>query len=665
MKTAGALAIALLIAGPDAAADAVVRPFGSWESPISARDLMISAPRFGEMQADGDVLYWVEFVAAEGRSVVMRRAADGSVETLTPAGFNVRTRVHEYGGGAMTVMAGVVYFTNFADQQVYRQAGTAPPEKVTDVTGARFANCAADPGRSRLICVSEDHRGAGEPRNTLVAIRPGSGGAATELEVLFDRSDFVAEPALSADGRRLAFLTWAHPSMPWDQVQLRVVDLDAAGCPTDERVVNDGRDEAALNPQWGPDGALYFVGDRDDWWNLYRWTPRGTTQITRERLELGAPSWNLGARHFAFLPDGRIVSYFNDRGTEGLALVDPRRRTFRRLDLGIVAARDVAAGPGGLIFAAGFPDRPAALARLDAKTLALTEIRGLPRPYSAGLVARARAVEYGTGGGARAHAFYYPPANDAFRGPDGERPPLIVIAHGGPTLHTTPAYSVSVQYWTSRGFAVLDLNYRGSSGFGRSYRRSLYGQGSVADVEDAVNGAGYAAAEGLADPGRLVIRGGSAGGLIVLGSLAFHDTFKAGANYFGVSDLEALRRDTHKFESRYVDTLVGGTYPANADLYRDRSPINHLDGFRTPLITLQGLDDKVVPPSQSERIVKALRGRGVPVAYLAFAGEGHGFRSADVNVRAREAELYFYGRVLGFEPAGALPPIPIDNMPAP
>lgn len=373
------------------------------------------------------------------------------------------------------------------------------------------------------------------------------------------------------------------------------------------------------------------------------------------------PPWYIGRRTFALAGDGRILSVCNDRGTEGVGIVDSESGRFERLPLPIVSAQSPALAGGRAYLEVGFRDRPHALVELNLRTRQLTTIRAPADPgISADFISRARPIEFATGSQERAHAFYYSPANPGMRGPPGARPPLIVVAHGGPTYHSTPALNLSLQYWTSRGIAALDVNYRGSTGFGRAYRRSLYGRWGEADVEDVVNGARRLAAEGLVDPDRLVIRGASAGGLTTLAALAFHEVFRAGAVYFGVSDLEALRRDTHKFESRYFDSLIG-PYPQQLDRYRARSPINHLDALAQPLLLIQGAEDRVVVPSQSRRIVAALSKTGMPVAYLEFAGEGHGFVHADAIVRARQAELYFYGRVLGFEPAESLPAIEIVN----
>lgn len=653
---------ALCVAGVCTAAQpaAEVRPFGAWPSPISAQHLLVTASRYSDIQVDGAMPYWVETRPREGRSVAMRRLLDGRIETLTPSGFDVRTRVHEYGGKALLAAGGVIYFTNHEDQQLYRQRPAEAPRALTRVRGTRYADCAADSRRTRLICIREDHRAPGGPRNELVAVALGAPGDA-EVQVLFAGSDFVSDPAISEDGTRIAFLTWNYPDMPWDHATLWVARLGSQGELSGATAINAGIDEAPLGPEWGPDGALYFVSDRDEWWNLYRWSGTAAHRVSRARMDLGMPPWYIGRQTYALAGDGRILSVCNDRGTEGVGIVDPESGRFERLPLSIVSAQSPALAGERAYLEVGFRDRPHALVELNLRTRQLTTVRApADRGVGAEFVSRARPIEFATGSHERAHAFYYSPANPGMRGPPGLRPPLIVVAHGGPTFHSTPALNLSLQYWTSRGFAVLDVNYRGSTGFGRAYRRSLYGRWGEADVEDVVNGARRLAAEGLVDPDRLVIRGASAGGLTTLAALAFHEVFRAGTVYFGVSDLEALRRDTHKFESRYFDSLVG-PYPQQLDRYRARSPINHLGALAQPLLLIQGAEDRVVVPSQSQRIVVALSSRGTPVAYLEFAGEGHGLVNADAIVRARQAELYFYGRVLGFEPAEPLPAIEIVN----
>lgn len=638
------------------------RAFGEWPSPISAEQLAAATSRYSDVQLDDSMLYWVETRPNEGRSVAMRRTRDGRLEAVTPHGFNVRTRVHEYGGSALLVVDGVLYFTNFDDQQLYRQRPGEAPRALTRERGTRYANCAADLVRKRLVCVREDHRAAGEPRNALVAVSLGAKDdeAGVRVQVLFGAADFVSNPAISADGARIAFIAWDHPNMPWDRAVLWVARFGPKGELLQPTAVNQGSEEAPLSPLWSRHGSLYYVSDRNNWWNFHEWRDTRVREVSHAQADLGMPAWGVGQRTNALLADGRMFTVLNDHGVEGLGLVDPVTGRLERLSTPVVAAQSPAVAGERAYFEAGFADRPHALVQLNLNTLELSVLRAPEAIVSADYVSHAQPIEFATGSGERSYGFFYPPFNAHARGPSADRPPLIVTAHGGPTLHTTPALSVSVQFWTSRGFAVLDVNYRGSTGFGRAYRHRLYGHWGEVDVEDVVNGARRLVADGLVDPDRLIIRGGSAGGFTAMAAMAFHDVFKSGAVYAGVSDLATLRSDTHKFESRYLDSLIG-QYPLHAHRYRSLSPINHLDRLSRPMIILQGSEDEVVPPSQSRRIFSALRARGTPAAYLEFEGEGHGFVSRSAIARARQAELYFYGRVFGFEPADPLPVIEIEN----
>ena len=652
----------LIMSSPTHAADATIhtRPFGAWSSPLAARDLVAGSRDFSELGVDAGTLYFIESRPEErGRQALMRYLPGHGFEEVAPASFNVRSRIHEYGGGALSVGRNAVYFTHFDDQSLLRLAPGGAPEVLIPAGKRRFANCIEDSQRSRLICVLEDHSHAGEARNSLVSL---SASSPSEPRVLFAGSDFVSAPSLDADGKRVAFLSWKHPNMPWDDVQLLVAELQDDGSVAGIATLNEGRHEAVLEPRWGPDGKLYFLSDRDNWWNLYRVENGAVRQLTHAKFELGRPAWRLNQRLYDFLPDGRIAALCNDSGTEGLVLIAPETGRIERVAPDLVGTGSLAVMGTSIFLVAGYADRPGGLFAFDANSGSLTLLResrasALPPEY----VSIGTALSFPTGDGETAHGFYYPPRNPNFRGPAGAAPPLIMTVHGGPTAHATAALNLAIQFWTTRGFAVFDLNYRGSTGFGRAYRHSLYPHWGSKDVEDAVSAARFLADSGRADRDKLLIRGGSAGGFTVLAAHAFHAVFAAGANHFGVSDMEALATDTHKFESRYLDQLVG-PYPAMKEKYRALSPIHRPEGFKRPLIVFQGLDDKIVPPSQSEAIVQALKERGVPVAYLAFAGEQHGFRDARNIVRVLEAELYFYGKVLGFTPADAIEPVEIANL---
>jgi dipeptidyl aminopeptidase/acylaminoacyl peptidase len=634
-------------------------PYGSWTSPITA-DLIVSASvGIAAPTVDGDVLYWEEARPTEGgRHVIVRREADGSVRDLNPAPFNARTRVHEYGGGDYAVHGQDVYFSNFADQKLYCASPGSEPVALTKVDGHRYADAVVDEPRNRLICVREDHTGDGEAVNTIVAVDLATG----DETVLAEGHDFYAYPRLSPDGTQLAYTCWDHPNMPWDGCELRVARLGDSGRPSGERRVAGGTTESVFQPAWSPDGTLYFVSDRSGWWNLYRLNDDAVEAVAPMQAEFGQPLWQFGMVTYAFDGPGRIVCTYNVQGVWRLATIDVASGTLKDVDTPYTGFRDLRVEDGKAVCIASAPDRPSALVRIDLdsggmETLKLTSTLEIGEGY----ISVPETVEFPTEGGLTAFGFYYPPQNQDFEASAGEKPPLLVMSHGGPTAATGAALSARVQYWTSRGIAVLDVNYGGSTGYGRAYRERLNGRWGIVDVDDCVNGARFLVQRGSVDGNRLAITGGSAGGYTTLCALTFHDVFGAGASHYGVSDLEALARDTHKFESRYLDGMVG-PYPERRDLYVERSPIAHVDQLNTPVVFFQGLEDQIVPPNQAETMVEALRAKGVPVAYLPFEGEQHGFRRSENIKRSLEGELYFYGRVFGFEPAGGIPAIEIENL---
>jgi dipeptidyl aminopeptidase/acylaminoacyl peptidase len=634
------------------------RPYGSWRSPVTAELIVSSTIGLGSPIPDGDDVYWLEGRPMEGgRQVLVRRRPDGSTADITPAPYNVRTRVHEYGGGSFAVRDGHAYFVNFADQHLYHVAPGGSPEALVGTGGLRFADFAIDKRRRLLFAVREDHTGGGEAVNTVISISLDSG----ELSLVAQGHDFFSTPRLSPDGRKLCWLSWDHPNMPWDGTHLWLADLDESGAPRDARRVAGGDQESIFQPEWSPDGRLYFVSDGSGWWNLYRLSSWGVEPILEMAAEFGAPQWAFDTRTYGFLDDGRIFASYVEGGRPKTGIIDPDRHALTPLSLQ-VATGGIRTSGRTAYFGGSSPALPGALYRFDAESGALealrwtTELR-LDERY----ISVAEPIEFPTEGGKTAYAYYYPPVNPDFAAPPGEKPPLIVMSHGGPTAATGSSLSLQKQFWTSRGFAVLDVNYGGSTGYGREYRRRLDDWWGVVDVDDCVNGATYLAQRGLVDAERMAITGGSAGGYTTLCALTFRDVFRAGASYYGVGDLEALARDTHKFESRYLDRLVG-PYPGRRDLYIERSPIHHVDKLSCPVIFFQGLEDRIVPPNQTDEMVAALRSKGVPVAYLAFEGEQHGFRKAENIKRSLEAELYFYGRIFGFEPADQIEPVEIENL---
>jgi dipeptidyl aminopeptidase/acylaminoacyl peptidase len=671
---------------------AQIAPYGSWKSPITSDLIVAGAIELGQIALDGEDIYWSEGRPAEkGRYVVVRRTPDGVTTDVTPplpiegtqAAFNVRTRVHEYGGGAFLVADGTVYFSNYQDQRLYRQDPGGEPRPITPEADFRYADGVVDRRWQRIICVREDHTVAGqEAVNALVALDL---GGEREAQVLVAGNDFYASPRISPDGTQLAWLTWNHPNMPWDGTELWVGELRADGSLGWTERVAGGVGESVFQPQWSPDGELYFVSDRSGWWNLYRvrlapgaahakgWRDGRVEPVCEtvpERAEFGLPQWVFGMSTYAFESAGRIICAYVQDGTWHLASLDTETRPtlassvepLEPIETPYTCIEGLRAAPGRVVFGGGSPTEPLAIVQLD---LTRGQIEVLRRSsgltVDPGYLSAPQAIEFPTENGLTAHAFFYPPQNRDYVAPAGERPPLIVISHGGPTAASFSALKLGTQFWTSRGFAVLDVNYGGSTGYGRAYRERLNGGWGVVDVDDCVNGARYLVERGQVDGERLIIRGGSAGGYTTLCALTFRDVFQVGASYYGVGDLEALTRETHKFESRYLDRLVG-PYPERRDLYQERSPIHFTECLSCPVIFFQGLEDEVVPPNQAEMMVEALRAKGVPVAYLPFEGEQHGFRRAENIKRALDAELYFYSQVFGFELADPVEPVQIENL---
>jgi len=638
-----------------------VAPYGSWKSPITSDVIVSETIGLGQIALDGEDIYWVEMRPAEGgRNVIVRRTPDGRTADITPDPFNARTRVHEYGGGDLIVADGTVYFSNFADQRLYRQDPGAAPRPITPEADLRYADGIIDHRRGRMICVREDHTVAGrEATNTIVSLGldGGDGG-----QVLVSGNDFYSSPRLSPDGSRLAWLTWNHPNMPWDGTELWVGGLKADGSLGRIERVAGGARESIFQPEWSPEGVLHFVSDRTGWWNLYRWRDGCIDPLVEIEAEFGMPQWVFGMSTYAFESAGRIICTYTQQGTYRLASLDTTTGKLDLIETSYTQIWELRAAPGRVVFSAGSPTEPASIVQLGLATQEIEVLRRSSRiAIDAGYLSIPRAIEFPTEHGLTAHAFFYVPQNRDYIAPTSERPPLLVISHGGPTGTTSSALNLMIQYWTSRGIAVLDVNYGGSTGHGRAYRQRLESQWGVVDVDDCVNGARYLVERGEVDGNRLAIRGGSAGGYTTLSALTFRDIFKAGASYFGISDLEALAKDTHKFESRYLDRLIG-PYPERRDLYRERSPIHFTHRLSCPMIIFQGLEDKVVPPNQAEMMFEAVRAKGLPVAYLPFEGEQHGFRRAENIKRALDAELYFYSKVFGFELADPVEPVPIENL---
>jgi len=618
--------------------------FGSWNSPITADAVVQEAVSLAEPRLDGDAIYWIEGRPREkGRNVVVR-AAHGDIADVTPAPFDARSQVHSYGGGAYAVRDGTVYFVHFRDNQLYRQAPNRPPAKLTSSPACLFADILIDAGRNRLIAVREERPNGDVVNaiNTLVAV-----DLATGTETTLDSGwDFYSSPALSPDGNRLAWLSWRHPYMPWISTYLHVADFDAAGALKNRQTLAGGHEVSILQPQWSPDGRLFFLSDATDFWNLYRWNGPAAEPLLARDAEFGAPQWQFGASTYAFVSAETMIYSFTRDGKWFVGRLDLPTLTASDYPAEFTSISGVRAAGNTVVLRYSTPSSTPAIATLDVETGNVKPIRHSVPPASyeqfKPYFSAPQSIRFPTEGGETAYGFYYPAHNPDWRAAVSEQPPLIVKSHGGPTSAATAGLDLSLQFWTSRGFAVLDVNYRGSSGFGRKYREKLYGQWGVADVADCIAGAKFLAGRGDADAGKLIVTGGSAGGYTTLCALTFHREFAAGASYYGVSDLVALATDTHKFESHYLDWLIEPYRPDSA-LYHERSPIHFAERLSAPVIFLHGEDDPVVPIDQAERMFAALRARGIATCLLVFQGEKHGFRQSEHIRRALESELLFYG----------------------
>ena len=602
--------------------------------------------------------WWLESRPMEGgRSVLIQRMPDGQEREALPAEFSVRSRAHEYGGGACLVHEDRAWFCSDAEQALYALDASGHVRRLTHTEGVRYADMVFDAARERLIAVREDHRNTGEAINALVSVGT-SDGAET---LLAQGEDFYSNPVLSPDGNWLAWLSWRHPDMPWDHTQLWMAELDEVGKPMRTKLIAGDLEESAFQPRWLSDGTLLFVSDRSNWWNLYSLRDGKTQALHRMDAEFGVAQWAFGVSTYAALNDNTLICAYNRNGTWSLGALSIESGQFTPIDCAYTKIHDLAAFGTQLVFVGSSPNRGTEIVHFDADTATFSVLKSsIQLAIDQGYLSHPEAIEFPTANGLTAHALYYAPSNPDYTAPAGELPPLLVKCHGGPTAAASSALDLMVQYWTSRGFGLLDVNYGGSTGYGREYRQRLNGQWGVVDVADCVNGARHLVAQGRVDQARLAIRGSSAGGFTSLAALAFYDDFSAGASLYGIGDLSALATETHKFESHYLDRLVG-PWPEAKELYAKRSPINAADQFSAPVIFFQGLEDRVVPPSQAEAIVETLESMGLPVAYMPFEGEQHGFRQAQSIRQALDAEWWFYGQVWGIEVPEPLQPINIRN----
>ncbi len=627
-------------------------PFGTWPSPITPAMMTEKTVGLSGLKVDGDAVYWLESRPDEGgRIALVRWTVRQGIVDVTPAPISVASHVHEYGGGAYTASHGRIVYSEKKDGTVWLIDRGAAPRCLSAVKGCHFADFTLDLARNRVLAVREDHRDrpANDPCNSLVALPLESGDPSrTDGTVLVAGHDFFMYPRLSPDGGSLAWIAWDHPQMPWTATRLFTARLDRHGIPTTPEEIAPGLAQSIIQPAWSDDGRLHYLSDASDWWNLYRQGPEGPINLTPVRAEIGGPAWVFGLHWYELLPDGRALVLVSQDGTSKVALAGPTG--ISPLPFGTTASPPLPHGDGFVAIRL-HTDRAPELVRFVDLTDGDGTIlrRSSPLVLPPGSVSIAQNMTFATRDGATGQAFYYPPTHAAYRGADGAKPPLIVVSHGGPTGQNGPEFRLAYQWWTSRGFALLDVNYGGSTGYGRPYRERLNGQWGIIDVADCIAATETAIRRGYADPDRIAIRGGSAGGFTTLSALTQSNLFKAGASLYGVGDLMLLARDTHKFEARYMDGLIG-PLPDATQIYRDRSPIHHLDRLTCPIIFFQGLDDKVVPANQAEAMVAAMRARGLPVAHYTFAGEGHGFRQAATIQRVLTLELGFYGTVFGFTP---------------
>ena len=654
-----------------------IATFGSWKSPITSDLIVSKTVGLGSIMVDGDNIYWLEKRPQEqGRNPIVGYFGDKTalkgiasdngmatsrgIKSITPPPLSVRSRVHEYGGGAYTVFKNTIYFSNYADGRIYQQVLNQSPQPLTNKLQQRYSDIVVDEQRNRLICVCEARESETEVKNSLVTIDLVTGKIAT----LIDGADFYSSPRISRDGRQLAWLSWNHPDMPWDSTYLWLAELnDRLGIGKPQLIAGSAT-ESICEPKWSNDGKLYFASDRSGWWNLYRRSQDGLVEILHEMAaEFAYPHWVFGLSTYALIGSDRLVCTYSSNGSWHLGLIDLKTKQFHEINSRYTNISDLQVTKSGyVVFIAGTPTETSAIVKLDLnnnKEQILKRAGNLT--IDPGYLSLPEAIAFPTTDNLTAHAWYYPPANIEYAAPPEELPPLIVKSHGGPTAAASVDLNLRIQYWTSRGFGYLDVNYGGSIGYGREYRQRLDGKWGIVDVDDCVNGAKYLVDRGRVDGDRLVITGSSAGGYTTLAALTFRDVFKAGASYYGVSDLEILTTDTHKFESRYLDGLIG-RYPEEIAIYKQRSPIHHLEQLNCPVIFFQGLKDRVVPPNQAHKMFNAIKKKGLPVAYVEFEQEAHGFRIADNIKKALDSEFYFYAQVFGFEPAESIEPIEIVNL---
>jgi dipeptidyl aminopeptidase/acylaminoacyl peptidase len=631
--------------------------FGSWESTITTDLILNNSVSLGEISLFGDDIYWVEMRANEGgRYVVVKQTIDGKKTDAIPSGYNARTRVHEYGGGSYLVTNRGVVFSNFDDQSLYLVDANNVCKKLTIQEDCRYADIIYDKYRERLICIREDHsERAKEAVSSIIAVSLLESGNEIILQC---GADFYSNPRLSNDGQKLCWISWFHPNMPWDNTSLFTSEINDVGQIGKASLVAGGDiNESVCQPSWSFDDILYFISDKNNWWNLYRLGENGIECIIKLDAEFAVPQWSFRESNYDFIDYNSIISIYRQQGLAYIAIINTDKKTFETLSLSYTEIESLVCKKNKAYFLGSSPTEFKSIIEYDIEKKIVNVIQKsnaicLDKEY----ISVGESISFPVDENKHAHAVFYRPQNRYYTGLDDEKPPLVVMSHGGPTGESHNGLKMVVQFFSSRGFAVLDVNYGGSSGYGREYRRRLNGNWGIVDVNDCSKAALYVAEEGWVDKDRLAIRGGSAGGFTTLAALAYTDVFKAGASHYGVSDLEALTKETHKFESRYLDTLIGA-YPETQEIYKERSPVNSVDRLSCPVIFFQGLEDKIVLPNQAELMVDALKLKGIPVVYIAYEGEQHGFRQAKNIKRTLESELYFYATIFNFKCADKIEPI--------
>ncbi|GAB4190376.1 MAG: S9 family peptidase [Simkaniaceae bacterium] len=641
---------------------------GAWKSPITSQSLVEGSISIQQICTEGDFVYWTESRPEEkGRVAIMKKIPEGNILEVLPKEYSARSRIHEYGGGEFTVHNNIIYFINDKDQNIYRLQDGSPPELVYEDPNKRFSQFLIHPKDSFLYCVVEDHENEKDVQNYLARIHLET----KKLLPIATGFDFYGGLALESQGKRLAWICWNRPNMPWDGTELWTAEIKEDGTLSKPRFITGGQDESIVQPEFGPDGHLYFISDASGFWNIYRQIDDNFQCIYKAKLEFGEPMWLLGGRRFVFLPKAdhhwQIAAIYTDKAVDYLGIIDIENKTLTNMELPFTSIGGFCSclcvyKHNKLIFQAASPVEFAALMEYDLNKKHINTIRKskentLEKEY----ISEGESIEFPTDNGTTAFGFFYAPKNPNYAPHEQELPPLIVRCHGGPSGHVANQLQMETQFWTSRGIAVFNVNYGGSTGYGREYRKRLNDNWGIVDVADCCNGATYLAAQNRIDGSRMIIKGGSAGGFTVLAALAFKDVFQAGVSYYGVSDLTALAKDTHKFESRYLDYLVG-PYPEREDLYVKRSPINYADRISSPLLILQGGKDKVVPKSQAEQMYQALLQRKIPVSYVLFPEEAHGFRQSENIQKSIESELYFYSKIFHFPVSDDLEHITIENL---